>query len=783
MRSATIGDSNTVPHGSFNAACGITDPTSGVACAVAEQTWANGAAAIGGQSATADDTATNNDAGPGDTWTSVTVSGADVTGVNFGFAYNVIVNTNNAGQGSLGQFIANANAIGSANGTTANYSEFVVPAGALTAGVAVITPTAALAAISDAGTTIDGTTQTDNIGNTNAVTLGAGGTVGVDGLSLSQVNGPEVEINSSNTVRTGLDVQANSVTIRGIAIHGFGQNLDFDVDVNIRVGLDATTDFTGILIEGNVIGASATSFSSPAVPTDGNGVIVLGADDGIFRGNLVGFNFLSGFKTFYDVTGWQIENNELRSNGTTTQFGDGIDFDGAETGTISGNLLIDNGACGFDSWDAGGSHTITNNTIRGNGFAGQANQETSGVRLFGTDSEVSLNVIENNFGAGVLVVGNGARPNQPAFRNQVTRNAFSGNGSVAVDLLESAGDVSFGDGVTVNDGALDANVGNSGLDFPVIDAAYIVGGNLTVTGYARPDVQIEFYEAVGAANDNNASGNPHGEGATYLFTETEGVADADATTAATYNDPGYGTDPSVNRFNFTIATPAGLVIGDEISAIAYDAVAGTSEFGPNFTVTVPPNQITGTVFEDVNYGGGLGRDLATAATDAPSFTVGRSGATVELYDTGGNFLTSTATIAGGSYSFYVIPGTYTVRVVNSTVTSSRPGSNGSELAVQTYRIDGAAEAAGDGAKKVGGELPSNEDAAANSGAQTLAALQGMDLDADGITEWTQSIVTVDASAGDVSGIDFGFNFNVVVNTNNAGQGSLRQFIINSNLLN
>ena len=52
--------------------------------------------------------------------------------------------------------------------------------------------------------------------------------------------------------------------------------------------------------------------------------------------------------------------------------------------------------------------------------------------------------------------------------------------------------------------------------------------------------------------------------------------------------------------------------------------------------------------------------------------------------------------------------------------------------MQTYRIDGVSEAAGDGARKVGGELPSNEDAAANSGAQTLASLQGTDLDADGI---------------------------------------------------
>jgi hypothetical protein len=107
----------------------------------------------------------------------------------------------------------------------------------------------------------------------------------------------------------------------------------------------------------------------------------------------------------------------------------------------------------------------------------------------------------------------------------------------------------------------------------------------------------------------------------------------------------------------------------------------------------PLVQVSGTVFEDVNYGGGVGRDLATAAADAPSFAVGRDSATVELYDNAGSFVASTTT--------------------------------------------------------AGGERPSNEDAAVNSGAQTLAALQGTDLDTDGITEWTQSVVTVDTSGGDV----------------------------------
>ena len=93
------------------------------------------------------------------------------------------------------------------------------------------------------------------------------------------------------------------------------------------------------------------------------------------------------------------------------------------------------------------------------------------------------------------------------------------------------------------------------------------------------------------------------------------------------------------------------------------------------------------------------------------------------------------------------------------------------------------EPVGAGTRKVGGELPSHEDAAANSGVQKLVSLQGTDIDADGVTEWTQSIIAVDAGGGMVTGVDFGFTFNVIVNTNDAGQGSLRQFILNANLLN
>ena len=51
----------------------------------------------------------------------------------------------------------------------------------------------ALPAITEA-VIIDGTTQTSNQGDTNPGSLGSGGTVGVDGLSLSTVSRPEISI-------------------------------------------------------------------------------------------------------------------------------------------------------------------------------------------------------------------------------------------------------------------------------------------------------------------------------------------------------------------------------------------------------------------------------------------------------------------------------------------------------------------------------------------------------------------------------------------------------------
>jgi len=174
---------------------------------------------------------------------------------------------------------------------------------------------------------------------------------------------------------------------------------------------------------------------------------------------------------------------------------------------------------------------------------------------------------------------------------------------------------------------------------------------------------------------------------------------------------------------------------------------------------VPSNLITGRVFEDVNYGGGAGRNYASSSG------VGVVGATVELWDNLGTLIDTQTTDADGIYVFAgMIDGTYSVRVVNSSVNSSRPGGSGcgSCMPVQTFKTEYIASTIIERPNEVGGTDPTATDPSA------------------GTLTGAQSVGAVTILSEGVAGLDFGFNFNTIVNTNESGQGSLEQFIVNSN---
>lgn len=621
-------------------------------------------------------------------------------------------------------------------------------------GVRVIALTTNLPALSRP-VRIDGETQTTAQGDDNPVMLGTGGTVGATGVALGQVAGPEIEIRGTSLIAPGLALAASSITIRNLAIWGFAA-----ADIDIRQNSNNET------IENCVIGTMATSFTDPGAGLRSSGPHIIvsggGVNNGIIRNNLIGFASGSGID-IRNGTGFTITGNEIRGNGITDATADGIDMSGSNSinHTVLGNLIAGNGGFGIDVKVSNSAETIQRNTISNNGLG---SVETAGIAIGGPNKLVRENVLSGNRGAGVLVLANNAQG------NTITRNAISGNGTIGIDLLSSADNQSTGTApyVTLNDQNDTDNGGNGLLNFPVVQEARINAGFLQLSGWARPGSVIELF----AAAPGDTFNFPQGQ--TYLVTVTEGQADEDGTVGSYGPGPVNGVvqgQDTTNRFRFLIPMTSlpGIADGSILTATATSANS-TSEFGGRVGVIGAPSlTLSGTVFEDVNFGGFPGR------SQGESGGIGRPGATVELYDGGGAFMTSVLTGADGTYAFGSLPPAvaYSIRVVNGSVTSSRPGGTTPGLfAVETYAAD-VVTGRTLPRSTVGGASPAAQDSGPKSAGGTLS---------DAAVEQTVIRILVPPGVTSVSGLDFGFNFDTIVNTNATGQGSLRQFIVNANAL-
>jgi uncharacterized repeat protein (TIGR01451 family) len=603
--------------------------------------------------------------------TSVGLGTSSVTGIDFGFNFDTIVSTRDSGQGTLRQFIINSNTLTNAglaqSGQTASVEAgiFMIPNGSavpglragltnqLTGGIAQIVPASQLPAITDANTSIDGTLQTTNVGDTNAGTQGAGGTVGVDGLSLPTESNPEVQISAARgTIGIGIDVNANNTTIRGLAIFGFGTASNSNGSANVQI----ENGITGALIERNFLGSSATSFTDPGAATRsiGDNIRSAGGKNGTIQNNLIGFSEGKGIAIESASTGWLAQRNEVRLNGINNPNLDGMDTENSSGSTIQQNLFIGGWGAGIDTSQSSGSNTIVNNTVTGNGIGTGANLNNAGIRIFGSNNTVDRNVVSSNVGAGIQVTSGATA--------LITKNSLFLNGTVGASPthqigidLQSAGDnqnLGTSPFVTLND-AGDADTGGNGLlNYPVLQSATLSSGQLTLTGFARPGSSIELFIA-------QADPSGFGQGKTYLTTLVEGSgADLDNTTGtygpAAINGIAQGTD-TTNRFKFVIAIPAGVSSGTVLTATATISSA-TSEFSGNATVSVS-SSISGRVYLDANHNGSA--DSAEDWTGNPSVFVNlvQSGAVVQSITVPGG---------AGTYSFNsVTAGSYSIVVTNS----------------------------------------------------------------------------------------------------------------------
>ncbi|MEZ5476633.1 MAG: SdrD B-like domain-containing protein [Thiolinea sp.] len=502
-----------------------------------------------------------------------------------------------------------------------------------------------------------------------------------------------------------------------------------------------------------------------------------------------------------------------------------------DTGTLSGTVYTDsNGNDLFDSASEAGINSVTVTLLNNADGSTVATTTTAvnGLYTFnGLDASLTYQVVVDtadsdlsgqtlgtvNPLSGITVTaGNTTTDQNFGFDPVPVSNLVCTGGSTLVSLDWSSatwpvGDTSrtfsnvagSGHNLTVNWRTVDAtfaagrpSIANNAVECPSATGSYCLDSNATVTTLtAEHAVELIFSPAVSGLDaivgdlqdkrDGGASVNEIVEGVSLTKGSGAGLTvlpGANITTgsvrtdyAATTRDDGDAnairylwSNTAVSNVEFTVRNdnPGPGVYGNALSFNLGGISFCANSSGTGATVS-------GNVFEDVNYGGGVGRALGTVGT------MGVNGARVELYNSAGAFVESTTTAAGGSYSFSSQPnGNYYVRVVNATVRSTRPGANGTERGVQTFRSNGVTAVT----NEVGGRKPASIDAVANTTSQTLNTSTFL-LSGGG---QAQSVQPVTISGGNLSGVNFGFNFDTIVNTNNAGQGSLRQFIINSNLL-
>jgi Right handed beta helix region/IPT/TIG domain/S-layer homology domain len=468
-----------------------------------------------------------------------------------------VTNTNDSGAGSLRQALLDAQ-----NCAGAPHSiEFNVPAGSLTGGVALITPASPLPSITCAGTVIDGETQTLNVGNTNDVTLGTGGTVGTgaDGVpntgdesALPQLNGPEVEIDGSNLSGAVLTIQADAATVEALSVHGGG---DFS-GVGTGSGNIDVQSGDGVAIAANVLGARATSFTNPggAAQTQNNLIRITGGSNIVIENNLLGFTRWRSILIFNS----SVDTVSIQGNEFLGSF-DGVDYSSPGIGptgliTVETNLFhdfVDNGSgstiFGVYLTQTGGSSSVADNTFQGLGYGALVDVARPAV--------FERNIISGNTHTGIaLSVQSAAMP------STIRRNSIHDNGDLGIDLGS--------DGVTPNDAA-DADGGPNGLqNYPIVQSV-TTGATTHVTGKFRgaasTTFDLDFYVNGGCSNFPRE----FLEGETYIGSSqvtTDGAGDA----------------------VFDEIFPVPTLTGQLVSVTATDPAGNTSEFSQRIIFSISP---------------------------------------------------------------------------------------------------------------------------------------------------------------------------------------------------
>jgi hypothetical protein len=656
------------------------------------------------------------------------IVGTGIANVDFGFSFNAVVNTidDAAGapgsrtvQGSLRQFIQNANAIQNTSFGIQS-SNFSIGGG----GQQSIGLVAALPAITDA-VTLDAATQ-EGFTGTPLIEL-SGATAGaVSGLTLSGTGGS---------------------TVRGFVINRFTGG-----------GIVVSTNSNGNQILNNWIGTSATGAAASGNTGDG---ISLRSNGNLVSGNVISGNLGDGIEIEANRSNNRITANYIGINaagtGAIPNSGMGVNVSG-NTNTIGGtvggegNVISGNGFAGIQISTASATGNVVQGNLIGTNAAGTLpvgngigvliSGGATGNQIGGTGLNAG-NTIAFNSQDGVQVTG------AATTGNTISGNAFRQNTQQGIDLVGGAGETVAG--VTPNDGAGDVDAGPNGYqNYPQLLAAGINGGNLDVRFGFASTASRTFRIELFASNAPDASG--FGEGQRYLGSFT-----------VLTDGSGFATSTGASIV-------AAVAAGEFITATATDLTSGnTSEFSN--AVVAGDRIISGTIRNDVNGNANV--------TDDAGAVFGNAVNAVSLYlddgdagiDAGDLFLGTTSTDNAGFYSFSGLGNaTYWV------VVDSRTLGPANVWAEQTYAVVGAASGAGfttlPGALYGGRDPLLSDNAATLTTAEhvTRAIVAGTNV-TDINSGFSFTAVTTARDGDDDAG-----------SVDRSIQGSLRQFIQNSNTL-
>jgi hypothetical protein len=319
-----------------------------------------------------------------------------------------------------------------------------------------------------------------------------------------------------------------------------------------------------------------------------------------------------------------------------------VSVGGSSAAAQQTNVIGGNGGAGISIGASGVNNTIEGNKIgllpnggaSGNGLAGISVAPFANSNILGSAS--NGNTITNNTGNGIEVLGAGATGGT---RNYIVGNSIFANGGLGIKLGNPPNTPTPNDANDVDTGP------NTLQNFPVITAASIAGGNLTVSGTLNStsdDFEIDVFSS--AACD--PSGN--GEGQTFL-----------GTVGISTNGSGNATFGPL-----TVPIPGGQTF---ITTTATNSQLNTSEFSACFTASGAPPLPTLSI-------GNVSQNEGNSGTTPFTFTVTLSAASASTvsvdFATADGTATSPSDYAATSGTLTFAPGvtsrTITVNVVGDT---------------------------------------------------------------------------------------------------------------------